>query len=86
MKPQHFTHEQIIRAIQLAKAERARKLIAMINSELTDLQLVGGPKNQFIAEGPLLRAILKEFPEISKRWDTLQFRKEVLKRIIFKNA
>jgi len=68
---------------QMAKADRAKKILAKIEDRLIDLQVL---KGGLIMTNDVFRLVLKEHPSIKKEFDILWDRKHKIERFIFRNA
>lgn len=68
---------------QMAKADKAKKILANINDRIVDLQVL---KGGWIMTTNAFREVLKEHPEIREEYDILMQRKRAIERLIFKNA
>ena len=68
---------------QMQRAERARKILQTIEWRITELQIL---PNDEIMSGMLFRMMLREHPDMQRRFDILEKRKECIKRFIWQNA
>ena len=65
--------------------EQIQNLIRTINDRITDLQVLRRNENGgLIMSNKVLRIMLSEHPQLREEWDTLHFRKERLKRLLWK--
>ena len=61
--------------------EQIQKLIRIINDRITDIKVLQGG---WIMTDKVLRLVFKEHPQIEEKWDMLHWRKDKLKRLLWK--
>ena len=61
--------------------EQIQKLIRIINDIITDIKVL---KGGWIMTDKVLRLVFKEHPQLQEEWDILHWRKDKLKRLLWK--
>ena len=61
--------------------EQIQKLIRIINGRITDIRVLDG---SLIMTDKVFRLVIKEHPQLEKKWDMLHLRKYKLKRLLWK--
>ena len=61
--------------------EQIQKLIRIINDRITDIKVL---KGGWIMTDKVLRLVFKEHPQLQEEWDILHWRKDKLKRLLWK--
>ena len=61
--------------------EQIQKLIRTINDRITDIKVL---KGGWIMTDKVLRLVFKEHPQLQEEWDILHWRKDKLKRLLWK--
>jgi hypothetical protein len=61
--------------------KQIQKLIRVINDRITNIKVL---KGGWIMTDKVLRLVFKEHPQLQEEWDILHWRKDKLKRLLWK--
>ena len=70
-----------IKKTKWEQKDQIKKLIRTINNRIVNIKVL---KGGFIMTDKVLRLVFKEHPQLQDEWDMLHFRKDKLKRLLWK--
>jgi len=81
MKQLYKQNKMTIKKTKWEQKDQIKKLIRTINDRIVNIKVL---KGGFIMTDKVLRLVFKEHPQLQDEWDMLHFRKDKLKRLLWK--
>lgn len=81
MKQLYKQNKMTIKKTKWEQKDQIKKLIRTINDRIVNIKVL---KGGFIMTDKVLRLVFKEHPQLQDEWDMLHFRKNKLKRLLWK--